>query len=209
MGGFYRNVFTPEQLKVEGPGYSTTGSIGCTHARKVPVDWKEKPDPLVQQMIEAARSPDIFAAYLAACGKITCCYLRICSIGELVSLFFPNLGLRGFQAVLKYAVNAKIITRTEYAGAIALVSFQHEYCRWTQLPLWHHLKAMQRVAGAVFPTGELYRRKDPGLAIPLKCHGRVPYAKIVDPWFEESRTVKGSEYDDRETLRHSGDNFGR
>lgn len=207
-GQFYRNVFTPEQLKVEGQVIRQRIDELCTTCKVVPVDWKEKPDPLVQQMIEAARSPDIFdAAYLAACGN-NLLLSEDLFYRQLVSLFFPNLKHAWLQAVLKYAVDAKIITRTEYAGAItSLVSFQHEYVSVDAATLvasfegdaTESLEQFSQLANCI-------GGKTPDWQSHLNVTAEF-LRQIVDPWFEESRTVKAVSMMTEKLLRHSGDNW--
>lgn len=48
-GQFYRDTFTPEQLKTQGLVIRQRIDELCNACKVVPVDWKEKPAPLVQK----------------------------------------------------------------------------------------------------------------------------------------------------------------
>ena len=207
-GQFYRDTFTPEQMKAQGLVIRQRIDELCHACKVVPVDWKEEPAPLVQQMIDAVRSPHIFdAAYLAACGN-NLLLSEDLFYRQWVGLIFPNLHHAWLQAVLKYAVEAKIITRTEYAGAItSLASFQHEYVSVDAATLVAAFKGDATESLEQFSLlANCIGGKNPDWLSHLNVTAEF-LRQIVDPWFEESRTVKVVSMMTEKLLRHSGDNW--
>lgn len=207
-GQFYRDTFTPEQLKAQGLVIRQRIDELCNACKVVPVDWKEEPAPLVQQMLDAVRSPHIFdAAYLAACGN-NLLLSEDLFYRQWVGLIFPNLHHAWLQAVLKHAVEAKTISRTEYAVAItSLASFQHEYVSVDTATLvaafegdtTESLEQFSQLANCI-------GGKTPDWLSHLNVTAEF-LRQIVDPWFEESRTVKVVSMMTEKLLRHSGDNW--
>ncbi|KMN29727.1 hypothetical protein VI26_22410 [Chromobacterium sp. LK1] len=207
-GQFYRDTFTPEQLKTQGLVIRQRIDELCNACKVVPVDWKEKPAPLVQKMIDAVRSPHIFdAAYLAAGGN-NLLLSEDLFYRQWVGLIFPNLHHAWLQAILKYAVEAKIITRMEYSGAItSLASFQHEYVS---------VDAATLVAAFEGDTTESLEQfsqlanciggKTPDWPSHINVMAEF-LSQIVDSWFEENRTIKAVSMMTEKLLRHSGDNW--
>jgi hypothetical protein len=207
-GQFYRDTFTPEQLTAQGQVIRQRIDELCNACKVLPVDWKEKPAPLVQQMIDAVGSPHILdAAYLAACGN-NLLLSEDLFYRQWVGLIFPNLHHAWLQAVLKYAVEAKIVARTEYAGAItSLASFQHEYVSVDAATL---VAAYEGDATESLERFSLLATCIGGRKADWVSHINVTAEflhRIVDAPFVGGRRARAMHMMIANLLRHSGDNW--
>ena len=207
-GQFYRDTFTPEELKAQGQVIRQRIDELCNACKVLPVDWKEKPAPLVQQMIDAVGSPHILdAAYLAACGN-NLLLSEDLFYRQWVGLIFPNLHHAWLQAVLKYALEAKIVARTEYAGAItSLASFQHEYVSVDPATL---VAAYEGDATESLDRFSLLANCIGGRSPDWLSHLDVTaefLRRIGDPPFVDSRMVRAVSMMTEKLLRHAGDNW--
>lgn len=207
-GQFYRDTFTPEQLKAQGQVIRQRIDELCAACKVLPVDWKEEPAPLVQQMMDAVGSPHILdAAYLAACGNGVLLSEDL-FYRQWAGLLFPNLRHAWLQAVLKCAVEAKTVARTEYADAIiSLASFQHEYVSVDAATLviayeGDTTKSLERFSLLANCIG--------GRNADWLSHLNVTaefLRQVADPSFVDSRIVTAVSMVTEKLLRHSGDNW--
>lgn len=127
-GQFYRDTFTPMQWQEQGRLIRARIDELCNACEVLPVAWKDKPSELVQQIMEGARSSHIWDAANLATSEKRLLVSEDLFYRQWAELGFPGIRHSWLQAIFKYAVEEKIVTRAEYARAlVALASSKHEY----------------------------------------------------------------------------------
>lgn len=207
-GQFYRDTFTQDQLKEQRQTIQKRINELCSTCKVLFADWKEEPAPIVQQIINTIRSPHIWdSAYLAGSGK-NLLLSEDLFYRQLAGAIFPGLNHTWLQSVFAYGAKNGIISRSEYACAIAsLASFRHEYVS---------VDAATLVAAYKEDTSESLER----FSLLANCIG-VQNAdwlshlnvtteflcRIVDPRFTDGRMIRAVNLMTEKLLRHSRDSW--